>query len=343
MRRLASFAASISLVAGLFLVTPAPAAAVVNTIYVGSADDSSPASNCADPDFTTYESSMEVALAAAIVSVDTDGDEIVICNGTYVYEASIAWLEQENDFAIVAEKNGGVTLDGGNSYGLLAVAGDASLEIVGIRFIRASETGAIYRPWGNLFVIESEFVGNNKRDDAGFSDFGGGAINGDGGCGYFHQIERSVFRSNSGPDGAVATCDVMVAESTFVNNTSRASGGALYVCGLAVIGSYFARNTAKERGGAIDACFIDDMDDSRFERNVARQNGGAVHVWDPMEEPDDWTGNSFVANRAKSGGAIFMGCRPANSRALLSHIRRNNQMHLNSGGGVEFNRESCDI
>lgn len=322
------------------LSAPTEVAAVVDTTYVGSAA-SVTGGSCADPDFSTLESSIDVALAAAISAVDTDGDTIVICNGTYRYEASIAWIEQANDFSIVAEDRGAVTLDGTGAYGLISVGGASLLTIEGLRFTRAGDTGAIYRPAGNLMVVDSEFIANNKSEEsAPGSGFGGGAINGDAGCEYSHQIEDSVFRSNTGPTGAVSTCSLEVVGSTFVNNKTTRSGGALYVCDLSVADSYFAGNSALLDGGAIDACVIIDMDDNRFIHNSTPQYGGAIAVDDPMVEPGRWTGNSFVANRARSGGAIFMGCRPANGRELIASINRRNRLHGNSRGGAVFDRRN---
>lgn len=324
------------------LSAPTGVAAAGHT-FVGSAA-SVTGGSCADPDFSTSESSIDVALAAAISAVDTDGDIIVICNGTYRYEASIAWIEQPNDFSIVAEDKGAVTLDGRGAYGLISVAGESWLTIDGLRFTRAGDTGAIYRPGGNLRVVDSEFIANNKSEESAPFDmggsFGGGAINGDAGCGYSHEIENSVFRSNTGPTGAVSTCSLMVVGSTFVNNKTTRWGGALYVCDLAVADSYFARNSALLDGGAINACEILDMDDNQFEHNSTRGFGGAIAVGDPMAEPGRWTGNSFVANRARSGGGIYMDCRPANGREVIASIKRSNRLHLNSGGGAVFGR-SC--
>ena len=327
------------------LAAPTGVAAVADTTYVGSAA-SVTGGSCADPDFSTLENSINFALAAAISGVDTDGDTIVICNGTYRYEASIAWIEQSNDFSIVAEDNGSVTLDGTGVYGLISVAGESELTIDGIRFTRAGDTGAIYRPQGNLRVVDSEFIANNKSEESApfgmGGSFGGGAINGDANCEYSHQIEDSVFRSNTGPTGAVSTCSLMVVRSTFINNKTKGWGGALYVCDLAVADSYFARNSALRDGGAINACTIFDMDDNEFERNSSRGNGGAIAVVEPMAEPGRWTGNSFLANRARLGGAIFMDCRPANGREVIASIKRSNRLQLNSGGGAVFNRDDCD-
>lgn len=324
------------------LSAPTGVAAAGHT-FVGSAA-SVTGGSCADPDFSTSESSIDLALAAAISAVDTDGDIIVICNGTYRYEESIEWIEQPNDFSIVAEDKGAVTLDGRGAHGLISVAGESWLTIDGLRFTRAGDTGAIYRPAGNLRVVDSEFIANNKSEESApfdeFGSFGGGAINGASGCGYSHQIENSVFRSNTGPTGAVSTCSLMVVGSTFVNNKTTGWGGALYVCDLAVADSYFAQNSALLDGGAINACTIHDMDDNEFERNSSRGNGGAIAVSQPMAEPGRWTGNSFVANRARSGGAIFMDCRPANGREVIASIKRSNRLHLNSGGGAVFGR-SC--
>jgi predicted outer membrane repeat protein len=321
---------------------PSRVLADAETIFVGSAQ-SDVGGSCGDPDYSTYASSIDEALGAAIESISTDGDVIVICNGSYKYQGSIEWLDQTYDFSIVAEENGKVTFDGVNRYGLLAVAGDADLSIEGIRFTRANDTGAIYRPQGNLFIVSSEFVDNHKREDSGDAGFGGGAISGDAMCDYFFTIDDSIFRSNTGPTGAVSTCTVMISSSSFERNRSLGrdnggNGGAVYTCNLAVVESSFISNYATQDGGAISACSISDLQDSRFERNTSRRSGGAIWVADPMGEPGDWTGNTFVANRARTGSSILMDCRPENERLIYSSIRRENRFQSSgSGRTVAFN------
>jgi predicted outer membrane repeat protein len=317
------------------------AKAVVDTVWVGS-EPNDAGGSCADPDFSTHGNSMDLALAAAINAVDTDGDTIIICNGTYRYDSSIAEISLEYDFYIVAEEGGEVTLDGAGRFGLLSVAHpESTLLVAGIRFINASDTGAIYRPEGDLLVIESEFIRNNKVDEAGEDGFGGGAINGDLHCDDLFEVHDSIFTSNSGPTGAVSTCSVVVSGSTFTNNSSSAYGGALYVCDLDLTDSTFRRNTAKGDGGAVSACAIMALEGNSFERNVARGAGGAIWVSEPMSLENPWTNNTFRANRARAGGGIYFGCRPPDSRRVSASLRTENVFAQFPWSAVEFERERC--
>jgi hypothetical protein len=331
---------TVSVLASAGLSAPMTANAVVDTVYVGS-DPSDVGGSCADPDFSTDGSSMDLALAAAIYSIDTNGETIVICNGTYRYESSIAEITLEYDLSIVAEVSGKVTLDGARQFGLLSVSyPETTLMVEGIRFINASDTGAIYRPDGDLLVFESEFIRNHR---AGVTEetFGGGAINGDYNCNDTFEIFDSVFTSNSGPTGAVSTCDLFVTGSTFSNNSTSGWGGALYVCGLELSDSTFTRNSAKEDGGAVDACEIYVLEGNSFERNVARDVGGAISVGDPMSLENPWTDNTFRANRARAGGGIYFGCRRTDSRRVSALLRTENVFAQFPGSAVEFDRERC--
>ena len=327
---------SSAIVAVVTFAAPASAVAIPNTVYVGS-KASGAGGSCASPDYSTAASSMDVALADAITAVNADGDTIVICNGTYRYQGSIELIVSEFDFEIVAQENGKVTLDGARQYGLISVAHEASsLTIEGINFINASDTGAIYRPDGDLIVLGSQFINNNKVDGAGEEGgFGGGAINGDHDCGDSFEIYDSVFRSNSGPTGAVSTCELSVDGSTFINNSTRGSGGALYVCGLVLTDSTFSRNSSSRDGGAVSACEIYELADNKFDRNVARENGGAIAVSTPMDLENPWTGNTFRANRARAGGAISS-CKPEESRRVQASLRRANRFQGNYPANVEF-------
>jgi hypothetical protein len=316
--------------------------AVVDTVYVGT-KPSDAGGSCADPDFSTDGSSMDLALAAAIYSIDTNGETIVICNGTYRYQSNIAGISLEYDLSIVAEEAGKVTLDGARQFGLLSVSyPETTLMVEGVRFINASNTGAIYRPDGDLLVFDSEFIRNNKVVGAGEEEgFGGGAINGDHDCSDQFEVYDSVFTSNSGPTGAVSTCDLVVSGSTFSNNSTSRSGGALFVCGLELSDSTFTRNSAKEDGGAVDACGIYVLEGNTFERNVARDVGGAISVGDPMSLENPWTDNTFRANRARAGGGIYFGCRPPDSRRVSASLRTENVFAQFPGSAVEFDRERC--
>ena len=344
MKLIAALATVVTMVATAMSM-PGSATAAVDTIYVGSAP-SDAGGSCADPDFSSHESSMDVALAAAIGAVDADDDVIVVCNGNYVYGASIAEIESEYDFGIVAEDSGRVTLDGDGRYGLISVSHpDTNLLIEGIRFVRAGDTGAIYRPFGDLIVLDSLFIGNTKEFGEGEEpDFGGGAINGNFACTDEVVIERSVFHSNSGPTGAVSTCTVRVSDSTFVNNRLTSgprvgNGGALYVCFLDLTDSTFVGNEATY-GGAVSACEIYTLEGNVFRRNRAEE-GGAINTGG-VGNATEWSGNRFVSNRARRGGAIFIGCTPANRGSLLAAIRRKNQLGINGGGGVSFSSGSCE-
>ncbi len=167
MRKLIAALAASALVGGLFFGTPGPVLAAGNNIYVGWNDDDTEASSCDDPDFSTDETDeidINSALDAALAEVDDDLDVIIICNGEYEYEGSMAGHsgdEFHGTVQIEAETPGEVTLDGGGNYQLLSFA-NTDVFIEGINFINGwSEVGgAIYLDNGSLTVRDSTFEGS---------------------------------------------------------------------------------------------------------------------------------------------------------------------------------------
>ena len=114
--RLAALLLGVALTLSPLLVTPARAIGA-NDIYVGSSDDSSGASSCDDPDFSTNgddEGHINLALDAALAAVDDDGDVIIVCNGLYEYDDSTLVHDADesryDSITIHAETSGGVIL-----------------------------------------------------------------------------------------------------------------------------------------------------------------------------------------------------------------------------------------
>ena len=76
MKRVLIALLSAALAAGVMLQAPERVIAAVNDIYVGGNDDTTAASSCADPDFSTDltdEGDINSALDAALAAVTTTG------------------------------------------------------------------------------------------------------------------------------------------------------------------------------------------------------------------------------------------------------------------------------
>jgi hypothetical protein len=164
--KFAAIATSVALIGALFIGTPAAVYAVANDIYVGSNDDATAASSCADPNFTTFESNINTALDAALAEVDDDGDTIIICDGVYEYAADISLHDGSAEgfhdvISIEAAAGADVTLDGGDQWQLLSFANMGSVSITGIKFLDAqveNDGAAIQIMGGTLNVVDSSFT-----------------------------------------------------------------------------------------------------------------------------------------------------------------------------------------
>jgi predicted outer membrane repeat protein len=325
------------------------AAEDADDIYVGSG--SLPAAsgdgNCTNPDFSTVnaaQGSAEEAIFAALAGVDQDTDTIIVCEGTFEYEADIenydgddlydGTLTIQNESEVDASD---IVLDGNSNYNLLHVE-NASLVVTGLKFLDADVNdggAAIFLDNGALYVEDSIFNSNNAdgsggaikasiSDESGIetstfvnndSGFRGGAVNVNSATSnteYFY-MEGNVFEGNSADDdgGALRTGHNVMLEiddSEFTgNHSSNDYGGAIYAKDDATIGySVFTENVAYDDGGAV---FFDEkafIGSSVFTRNEAGVNSGDDGGAIYGEASVQVWDSTFTSNFAgDEGGAMF--------------------------------------
>jgi predicted outer membrane repeat protein len=273
----------------------------------GAADEDNGAdfgTSCADPDYIADGSADNVQLQAAIEHTLTGGT-VHICPGTYTF-ASILEPSQAA-LMLVGESGGTVTLNGNGIPILRASDTDLTLESLTLENAVSNQVGGAVRA-KSLVATSVSFI-NNVSDDGGK----GGGIYSFGDV----TLDRTVFRGNStdsGPEsqgGAVhALGDLVITDSTFVNNSSN-QGGAVYVVGDTVVSeSSFSGNTADD-GGAIymvyDALWAESsftITDTSFSGNRADFYGGALFVDVYLL---NISGSTFRGNSTgeHDGGAIY--------------------------------------
>ena len=273
----------------------------------GAADEDNGAdfgTSCADPDYIADGSADNVQLQAAIEHTLTGGT-VHICPGTYTF-ASILEPSQAA-LMLVGESGGTVTLNGNGIPILRANSTDLTLESLTLKNAVSNLAGGAVRA-KSVVATSVSFI-NNVSDDGG----AGGGIYSFGDV----TLDRTVFRGNStdsGPEsqgGAVhALGDLVITDSTFVNNSSN-QGGAVYVVGDTVVSeSSFSGNTADD-GGAIymvyDALWAESsftITDTSFSGNRADFYGGALFVDVYLL---NISGSTFKGNSAgeHDGGAIY--------------------------------------
>ncbi len=271
------------------------AAEDADDIYVGSGSlpAASGEGNCTNPDFSTVnaaQGSAEEAIFAALAGVDQDTDTIIVCDGTFEYEADIENYDGDDlyDGTLTIENESGVdasdiVLDGNSNYNLLHVE-NASLDVTGLKFLNADVNdggAAIYLNDGALTVEDSIFNSNN-------ADGSGGAI-------------RALISDESS-----------ITDSSFNNNDAGFRGGAVNVRSatsnteyLYLDGTVFEGNSAEEEGGAVRSGhnIMLDVWNSEFTSNYSNDNdGGAI-----LANDDATIGYSvFTENVAEDdGGAIY--------------------------------------
>ncbi len=289
---------------------PAPVptrAADVNNIYVGSAYPTGSSVGCSAPDFSTDLSSagsINEALDAALLAVDSDLDVIIICDGGYTYLQDITGYNDAYNITIRADEGADVTLDGDGDYRLLHFnAPVRDITISGITFQNGSAFlgGAIYVDGAaSITVTDNIFSGNSATEY-------GGAI-----------VARNVD-------------PLTVTNSTFRGNTAPA-GGAIFVDGgsLIVTSSTFTGNNASG-GGAIWARNVDPLivTSSTFTGNNASSGGAILVVADPLTATSStFTDSTFTDNSAAWGGAIMVG---GTSLTLTDNTFRSNRATVYGG------------
>jgi predicted outer membrane repeat protein len=311
-QRVATLFVSFSLLAALFVGTPAPAFAAEPAVTYYVAQSGTPAgapgggTSCAAPDYvgSTHEV-IQTAINAA-----TDGDTIHICAGTYDIGSTLVLFSDNGALTFVGDGARATILDGGAT---LDEAGDWTSGGVGIlnnqdsgyaltvgemtlKNGHPSEAGryggAIRAPDVAIVVFNSVFTGNS-------SQYGGAIYNGDSGS---LTITGSTFSHNSATNsgGAIYAATATVTSSTFTDNDSDYNGGAISAGTATVTASTFTGNDAND-GGAIYAATTATITDSTFTGN-STERGGAIYAATTVTITD----STFTGNSATNvGGAIY--------------------------------------
>ena len=299
-------------------------APTADTIYVGPGSmTTNGAGSCTTPDFSTTDAAQgfedQEAIDAALMSINSDDDTVMLCDVTYVYESDMREYDGDDLYSgtlhIEAENTGDAILDGefdeSPEYQLLDIV-DASLDVDGLTFRNGAsyEGGAIRVEDGGVNLNSTIFTGNEATGHHG------GAIYVAGGN---TEITYSEFTNNDADDngGAIAVYGhLYIANSEFTDNDADDDGGAIYARygDVTVVDSIFTGNTARfSDGGAILVRNEDDevpvttfsIEDSLFDDNTAEDYGGAVFSGHSVNLDID--SSTFTDNTAnvEDGGAVY--------------------------------------
>ena len=157
----------------------------------------------------------------------------------------------------------------------------------------------------HLTLIGNTFIGNIAR-------YSGGVITV---INITHStLNRNIFFNNHAADsgGSIAALyenHLKLIGNKFFRNNAGNFGGAISVSGInymILLGNDFTRNVAKRSGGAIMAFNVNYLKIIRnnFTRNTAGESGGALSLYTVDKNPVLITGNIFIRQLAKIGGAI---------------------------------------
>ena len=295
MKRILTMLAGVSLVAGLFAATPAPAKAIATggwwdtpDVIVATRDRFPGTSNgtCSNPHFTSIN--------AAVESLDGDlaiEDYVIgICKGTYVQVESLLLTDH---FSFVGEGASKTVIDGSQ-----------------LEYFDSENDG----------IIEDA---NNGVTVANITFKGGGASYG------------GAIGTSENEDTDYTSSDVACYASSFINNVAEFEGGAIYATGdISLNRCTFRNNTANVAGGAIygESDIIDYG--STYTLNTAN-NGGAVAEGDaasPVDNTIGFYGSTFTKNSAVSGdgGAIYAD----HGDTLVEGSKFIGNMASNDGGAI---------
>lgn len=347
MSKFAAIITSLALIGALFFGAPAAVYAIANDIYVGSNDDATDASSCADPDFSTDvsdEGSINAALDAALAAIDDNADIIIICDGEYAYAADITLHDGGPSHDVVnieAAPGADVTLSGNSLHRLLRFDNVTSVSVTGINFLNGETItygAAIKVADGTLSVIDCTFTGNTAE--------WGGAIYSEPG---HVTISGSVFTNNSASDsgGAVSVwgvadgSGVTVTNSNFTGN-SEAEGAAISVDGagsaaiIEVTGSEFVNNDGEYGAITIDGGTVELTNVLMYGNNNTTGEGGAVYAGEGFTATD----SEFLNNSStdgSDGGAVYS----SGPLTVENSVFTGNQALGEVGEGGAIQAEDC--
>ena len=347
-----------------------------DTIYVGPNNMTTDGGgSCADPDFSINGADVQgfqdqEAIDAALMSVNSNDDTVVLCDGRYEYASDMRTYDGDDLFGgiltIVEESGGTVTLDGNNDYRLLR-AEDVSFDITNIDFVDGESSGdgaAIWVLRGSLTADYTNFESNYTEDDGGavYVDTGNVTImdssftdntaeDEDGGAVWHYNgnisISGSSFTDSWAEDDGGAVWhfdgDLTCLNSTFESNYLRdEDGGAIWHRdgNLTIEECDFTENSAEDDGGAIWAWpqgFAVDIDESIFEGNISEfEDGGAIYIMGDTSETYI-TYSAFVGNVADNDvGAVWL----RDDATIGFSVFTDNEGY--DGGAVYFDNDDDD-
>ena len=132
-----------------------------------------------------------------------------------------------------------------------------------------------------------------------------------------------------------------ISNSKFINNTGATTGGAISSSvAVTFINNTFERNTASSHGGAMKFASSSIFINNTFKYNEAGENGGALYgssVTIQSSTSYPFTGNVFIGNKAKNGGAIYSGTIGSATSSSVTTVKNNtfiNNTASENGGAI---------
>ncbi|MBK9125528.1 MAG: hypothetical protein IPM16_20715 [Chloroflexi bacterium] len=307
----------------------------------------------------------------------TEAASISIPDGTYILGSEIATVDK-SVYLVGETRSGAIVTSTGGSFRMLNVTLDDdqfglfNLTVIG--FTSPAAPGAVMNATGDGNIIvynalfetnssnaggavavqpdpledgpldvtvdSSVFTGNTSTNNAGALRMSGGVI------GYNLVILNSMFSANIGGGvnlGSVPVdADVIISNSTFVDNTSTFGGGvqvstANINVAVIVAHSSFDGNAATNSGGAISVTTpsggsLSLSNVTATGNSVGSGEGGAVRV---LASDVHITESTFTGNTGDRGGALAIGT--ANTSAQINNsVIQNNRAYTRGGGIFNF-------
>jgi len=284
---------------------PAPELGTLETHTVGDGT----ASSC------TQAALVDALDAGGLVDFDCGEQPVVIAVSSTLVVASGTHVDG----------GGRVTLDGGDTVGILRTEQSSQVIVSGLTFRHGharkiagvdganGSGGAIQRGWqSNLYVKDCAFLDNTADGDDGEN---GGAIFA-GSAGWL-TIVGSTFDGNRAPSGGAThtvLSDLTIVDSVFsANEATDGDGGAVYTDGAYV--PYQGENGVN--GGKISLCGV------RFTDNVATASAAAGFLYAYGQDElvinrAEFSGNHVTTDSPGLGGAIRIDAVAFVSNALFA-------------------------
>ena len=257
----------------------------VNSAYAGDVNETQ---TLTDDNFDSIQNLIDNANA---------GDSISLDGKTYSGNGSAVHIDK--DITIRGDDSQSTVLDANEKSNIFVISKGVNVNFIGLTFKNGFTTGsgAAIDNNGKLTIYNSTICNNHAQDSGAIHTTTGATL----------TINNCLFDSNLADTNGAAIdnymADLVVINSTFINNKCN-EGGAIYnrIANFLIYDSTFVNNTAERGGGVYNNKGLMKIYNSQFYSNTAHHLGGGIKSFGNCEVYD----TIVVNNTSFQGGGLFV-------------------------------------